>query len=334
VAFDPPGADGRIEGRSALAHPDLLARFVGAAVAGRATMVSELSAPGPSPYRAEAPLLWATIGATQDWDALVWMSYADYGWQPDVSRLAATLDLRTGPSQLVQMPVASALFRGEWLAPASGRLWLRQAPEVVREALLTAELHLRDQDDVPRALQSPMTLLTRRVRTLLHTGETDAAGEVGNVGWHPEPGILIVDPPYVQARVGPPGTAAAGGVGPRLPAGLGVTLDQFAAVALVSLDDLPLGESRRAMLTVATTQANTGQTLGFGGQEVIAAGSAPVLLAPARGTVWVRWPTRPTVQPMDGAGALLLPLPVRRRGGGWEVSLDAARSPWFLVSSG
>lgn len=320
------------EADSALADPAGVLKYVASAVSGKAMMVSELSHLPPNRYRAEGPLLWAALASVQDWDALVWFSYADGAIVPDVSGLPGTNDIRTTPVIATQLPTASALFRSGAIAPATGRYDLALPPAVVEGRYLQPDAHAFSASDLPWQVTDPRFALTHRVRRTLTAASAEVPGAPGSVGWHPSLGVMVIDTPGVQARVGPPGAVGEGGVGPTAPSRLGVGLDRWASVALASLDGRPLGESRRALLTVATTQENEGQRYANGGADLYAIGIAPARVAPVHGVVTFAWPAQPTVVALDGAGAEGAALPVAKAGKGWwSVDLSGAASPWFLV---
>ncbi len=322
---------------SALAHPESLLARMATAMVGKPAIMSEVNQPFPNAFRAEAPLLWAALLSNQDWDGALWFSWLDSPWSEDNATVVGTNDLRSNTLALVQMATASSVFRAFALPTARGESDLVLDPDAIVAGFLTNQ-HLRPIQSRPLELLDLPFLLTHRIRTSF-------AGNFGlgipanpEIGWWADPGVLVLDRPMVEARVGPPGAewAYGHGTGLRQPAGLHVHLANWAAVALASADGQRLGMSHAALLTVATRQENTGETCGAQGTELIQAGEPPILVEPARGSVWFRWPTRPLVRPLDPSGAPMPPIPVRaaREAGlrGWRVDLSAVRSPWLTVT--
>lgn len=202
-AFDKP-QDGRMRGDSALAHPEALAGLLPIAVQGQAMVLTGLAHPAPNPYRAEAPLLWATLAGAQGWQTVSW------SWR-DLS-----------PVLQAQMPVAAALFRGGLVPAADGFLPLYIDPTAAWSR----------NESRPVALREASTWLHQRVRTVLGGAvpATAPGAPVAGVTW--ADGLLLLETPTLRARVGPPG--------PLQPEGLRVSLDAFAAVSLYQADDFAL----------------------------------------------------------------------------------------------
>lgn len=320
--------------QSALAVPTEVLDNTAGAVVGQATMLSELNHPWPNRYRAEGPLLWATLASVQDWDALIWFSWADTGFTRDTASLAGSFDLRSTPVTLAQLATASSLFRGGAIGPPSGRWFLDNAVEQVERQFYQPDPVRHSPLRLPFELTDVRFVLSHVIRSSF-TGAPVAAvpGEPAEgVGWHPQPGVLVIDRPTVQARVGPPGVPTRPGVGPLAPSRLDVRLDGWAAVSLASVDGQPLATSHRALLAVSTEQGNTGMALGSSGRDLAVPGVAPVLLRPARGALRFAFPVPPVVETLDGAGRVSGTVPVRRDGRGWwRIELDAVATPLLLV---
>lgn len=317
---------------SALHRPETFLSYAATAVAGQPTGVTELNHPFPNPYRAEAPLLWATFLSAQDWDNPIWFSWSDVPWSEDDAVVSGSFDLRSNTVALTQMATASSLFRTRALPTASGFLPYNVDPDVLTTGYLSDQ-HVRPQQLRPFKLLDLGSVLTHRVRSSFE--RTPPApipdGALPGVGWWSEPGTLLLDQPLVRARVGPPSSDLDLGYGIRGVSGLEVHLRNWAAVAMVSTDGQPLDTATRALLTVSTRQENTGMRFGAQGTELAQWGGPPILVEPARGTVGFAWPVRPAVYPLDAHGAELLPLVVTRERGLWMVKLDEVRSPWFTI---
>lgn len=327
--------DNTVTGRSALATPDAFLGRLSTAIEGHAVSVSELGHPAPNPYRAEAPFLWASLAALQDWDMVAWFSWADSGFTRDLRAIASSSELRTAPVILSQMPAASSAFRGGWIPRAPGSLPLHISEAVAR--LQTAEdaVMRKPATFQPWGLLDPRTALRQRVRTSFAAAPlpiVDAEPAAG-VGWWADPGVLLLDQPTLQVRVGPPAPPARFGDGIRALSGLEVALDGWAAVSLASADGAPLASSKEALLTVATSQENTDMVWAGRNTILASAGVGPVLVRPATGVVRFAWPRKPVVTVLgeDGAGVGVATVKAAARKGWWEIDMGSVRSPWMVV---
>lgn len=339
VAYD-KGGDGAIGGESLLARPAWALNMTAAAVAGGALCVSELSQPGPNPYRAEAPWLWATLGSLQDWDALIWIAWSEGAFSVDPTALPRGNDTRSDPILSTQLPAAAAAFRGGWIPAAGGRFPVVIPAEAVRGGGVT---------ELPRPreiLQIP-TVLSQRVRTILTGAGLTGAGLSGalheaaepepapiapGVGWWASPGVLLVDRPEAQVRVGPPlaGAAPDQGAGITALSGLQVALAEFAAVSLVSADGRPLGQGP-ATLHIAGDAANTDMRWSADGTAIRSPGVGPVLVQPLTGTISFRWPRTPVIWRLGPDGRPTTRVEARGKKGWWTVEAAALGTPWLRV---
>lgn len=326
-------ANNTLRASSVLASPreqGLLETAANATV-GMAFTVSELNEAAPNPFQAEAPLAWATMASVQDWDALIWNSYALSDDPADKTWISDAFDLRAATVKLAQSPTASTLFRAGWLAPAGGSFRVYWDEAAARLGGWGGE------QDRPAELSDLAFWLSHKIRSDFGAApvpKVDGAASPG-VGWWADPGLLVLDRPEIQARVGPATPARGDGAGPRDPSGLRVDAAQWAAVSLASVDGRPLASAQRALLTIGTRQENTGMAWERGGTRIAAMGTAPVLVEPLVGEVSFAWTGRPVVQTLGPDGSTTGTLPVQRTGRGWwRITLDASvRTPLLLVES-
>ncbi len=328
--------DGGITGRSALATPEAFLGRLSAAAEGHTVSMSELGHSAPNPYRAEAPFLWATVAGLQDWDMVVWFSWADTAYTRDVLSLSPGGELRSAPVIVAQMPAASAAFRGGWIPHAPGSLPLHFSEDVARLRTGEDALIRRPSTFQPWGLLDAATVLRQRVRTsFADTPPPVVPGDPApGVGWWADPGVLLVDQPTIQVRVGPPDAPERFGAGIRSLSRLEVAVDGWAAVSLTSGDGKPLAESTSALLTVATTQEASDMVWAARGTVFASAGTGPVLVRPAKGAVRFAWPRSPVVTVLGADGAPGETVPVRAakgRKGWWELDVSGVRSPWMAV---
>jgi hypothetical protein len=297
---------------------------------GKPCTMSEVGHSWPNRYGQEAPLVWSSLAARQDLDAVVWFAYAHGAFDPAPDGPAGALDLAGRFSSWVQMPTASALFRSG-AVPAPARRYVRW---------WSADGLLRDLAEQPGLWIDPQVSYRAALDDVLRSafGPTPpapapaAAPTASPVRWWPEAGRYVVDTPTVQAIVGRTTTPI---LDPRAgespdPDALRVVLARFAAVSLASLDGAPLGTSHHALLTLAGRTEREGTLWSTGGPGLLAYGRGPARLERLPGFVDVRWPDRPEAWTLDPRGTQADRVPVTRLGGGWwRVATGALTSPWI-----
>ncbi|MDP2313957.1 MAG: hypothetical protein Q8P41_13705 [Pseudomonadota bacterium] len=327
--------DNTTTGHSALATPEAFLGRLSTAVEGHTVSISELGHPGPNPYRAEGAFLWASLASLQDWDMVVWFSWADSAFTREVKTLAHWAELRTAPVLLAQMPAASSAFRGGWIPRAPGELPLHVSGPVARLESGDADLVRRPANFQPWGLLDAATALRQRVRTSFAKTppEVVPGAPAAGMGWWADPGLLFIDQPTLQVRVGPPEAADRFGDGIRALSKLEVALDGWAAVSLASADGAPLARCTSALLTIGTQQEAS--HMAFSARDTIVAslGVGPVRVRPAVGAVRFAWPRKPTVTVLGEDGTALGTVAVRaaKRKGWWEIETTGVKSPWMVV---
>lgn len=309
---------------------------LGEAQPGRAFMVSEVSHSWPNDQTAEGPLAWATLASLQDWDALVWLNYANGPYDPTPDKVNGPAELRSTTTSWAQSAVASALFRSGALAPAAGSFTTWRSPEAVRTSLATG-----DNPNFPET-RDVRFVLAHRLRDAYGPGPVSAPvpGAPGTqVGWWVEAATLVIDTDAVQAVVGRHDRAAllgrGEGAGPTRARGLEPRLDGFAAVSLVALDGQPLAKGGVALLTVAGSTVNDGMLRNGSGTTLLWGGDAPTRVTRPSGSVRFTWPTKPVVRPVAPDGTRGAPVPVVADGkGAWSLDMGTAGPTlWWEVAS-
>lgn len=335
LAWNNQASKGDADPRSMLTSPreiKLLLRL-GMATFGEAFMMSELSHQFPSPHGAEAPLFWSSMAALQDWDALIWLNYANARWVDQPRGVAADSELRTNVIEWGQFAVASALFRSGAVAPAPG-LWVQH-----RDTTVVQDDALDPMGGVFPHHRDTEFAITHRMRRS-YGDDVPAAVSAGSglrqVGWWVEPGLLVVDTPTTQAVVGRHDLSEyAGrgeGGGPTGASRLDARLDGFAAVSFVSLDDKPLGDTKRALITVAGRMEHTGLRTDPGETMPLSWAAGEMRLHAPAGAVRFRWSGKPTVAPVAADGKVGAALAVRKLDDGWWEFTPAGDTMWWHVS--
>ncbi|MEN6547862.1 MAG: carbohydrate binding domain-containing protein [Armatimonadia bacterium] len=255
---------------------------------GKPFTVSEYNHPAPGDCRAEGIPMAASFAGLQDWDGIFQFDYGSTPADWTTARVQGYFQMVTDPAPVAFFPVAANLFiRGD-MSPARGLavLWV-PGSEV---ANLLAE-DLKDSDrvwtkyDVPRE-----TSITRRIALQWTKAKDITADRVkvpegnqqqsdtGQLLWRggQDDSLYRVDTPKTKVALGHI-------AGQTLKIGdlafdLGPTSNRWAAVALTSMDDLPLTQSKRMLLVVMSRVEN--QNMGWSAD---------------RRTVGKAWGTGPTI---------------------------------------
>ena len=232
-------------------------------VAGKPYSVSEYNHPAPNDYRAEMMPELASFAAFQDWDMIYLFAQGDYGANAPTDKINGFFDLANDPSRTAFLPAAALIFRAGEIAPATdaaivtvprsrlvslesaGGAWsaatgkgaTKLSPFEERLGLALGGPKIQDvslRQTAPRLPAAPAVALGRNAAGALYTANAPAA------------------------------LAFAGFVG-----GQTVTLGQntltfpafgngFAAMTLTAMDQRPLAQSGRVLLTLAGKVENQG----------------------------------------------------------------------------
>ncbi len=230
-------------------------------VAGMPMTVSEWALPKPAPDRHTAILWAAAIGRLQGWDAMLAYNYAQNRLGPPTRD--TRWDQRIDPAQLGLAPTAALAFRrGDVaeakttiaLAPSVDALWNQDLNPKLSAALRTAPEQSRVVVELPdhpklrwdRSTHAPED--ARRVDDLsvdlLEPSGTTVRADTDEIARDWAAGILQIDTPRLQA--------ASGWIGghPRTLGDLRISATTaHATIAAVALDDRPLAESQRILVT-------------------------------------------------------------------------------------
>lgn len=281
-------AGDRYTSPSALFDPSLLPTNLRQAV-GRPLLVTEGAWPMPHAWAIESPLLVSTYSALNGVAGYLWFATEVEGYAPPRSANGylpsqAKWDLAT-PEVMGQFPAAALIYRRGDVKPAApalierratAELWRRDAPRLVERDGYDPN---RDAGVGPRLGAgeskeglSPRVFLTGPVRVGLGEGAGSAElasgvaaaladlqrtpSSTGELALDHRLGLLRIDTPRAQGVVG-----ALMRAGPQRLGDVEVdSRDAFAAVVVVSLDDLPIRASKRLLVQVATPARPQGWT--------------------------------------------------------------------------
>jgi hypothetical protein len=312
------------------------------AVAGKPYTVSEVNHPFPNEYASEGVPILAAYAALQDWDGIFWYTLAHkdvVGLEPVV---AGHFDFAEDPVKLSQLAAgALLLLRGD-ARPAVRTVGRSYTAEQVRQSLR-----------LPWAEQPYFTLGFPNTLPLRHairvnsfdgppTGSFEATAtnpiqsDTGELAWQcagKGSGLVVVNTPRSQALIG-----YCGGRRPateNLEAGVNVP---FCAITASSLDEKPIAEADRLLVTATARVANSGMEWNDRRTSLTVWGKAPTCIEPVTGELVLKnlRPARSvSVQPLDGAGRPLGgSFPARSSGQGWTFRLGEPATTWLVVTLG
>lgn len=233
-------------------------------VAGKPYTLSEYDHPAPSEYGCEMYPTLASFASRQDWDIVYPFCIGAYGAANPGGKLADFFDQLHHPAKWGQTPFAAAVFRRELVAPAP----------VIAELHLGAPLwgEQPHADVLWRQLipQGSLDFLNVRYGVSDRPGATGAKATLSRRSTAKETTAPVFLRDAVQGRVWVVNTERAAAVvgfvgGSSVDAGaLHVAVDRFgrdfASVAAFALDDAPLRDARRVLITVVARAGNQGTT--------------------------------------------------------------------------
>ncbi|WP_442891064.1 hypothetical protein [Congregicoccus parvus] len=233
-------------------------------VAGKPFTVTELDHPAPSDYAAEMYPFTATFAGLQDWDGLYTFDMVGIGLpaEEDTGALLTFFDQHHHPAKWGFGPFATRVFRHGLIPPLEATRELHVSAPFWAEAnhLDVLWLKHRTAQDIgflTDRLSVHEDLLPADRPTRIQSSDTQTnAGSSARLVQARRGQVYLVDAPAASAFVGYVGddTLATS----RLEIATDSFGLQFAAVTAVALDERPLEESSRVLVTLAARAENQG----------------------------------------------------------------------------
>lgn len=310
-------------------------------VAGKPYTVSEVNHPFPHQYACEGIPILAAYAAFQDWDGVFWYTLAHSEIVGIDPRIGGHFDLAFDPVKMCQLPVgALAFLRGD-VQTAKKTIHRSYTPEQVRESI-----RLGNQRDLSPFFTPGFPLampLKHGVRVSSFDGpptasfpdiaENPITSDTGEMSWSvgdDNTGLVVVDSPRWQALVGHCQIAR----GKPSHLRLQVT-NSFCAVTLTSLDEQPIAQANRLLLTACSQVANQGQVWNKERTSLDDWGKSPTVIEPVKGALTLvnMKAARISVQPLDAQGRPLgASFAAQKSDEGWLVSLGNTATTWYLLT--
>lgn len=324
--------------------------------AGRPYTVSEYNQPWPNRQAAEIDPTLAAFGAFQDWDGILHFAYShSRGWE---NQVPGGFDINSDWTKWPNIGQSAWLFRSGVIQPG-------KAPVTVplSEAMRVAYTRDRKPGGIPNFLKAagidPNVALVHPVGVRRQEGGR-APAQSAAAPYRSDTGQLrydgktyVIDTPKAAGVFGwPAGKVTAGAIDLQP----GASARGFVTLLATALDDRPLAESRRMLVSIPgctfatvpktdpprmqklvlypgtkdwyTIEPDPGSPKPSGNRS---GGATPVWMERVESRLTLRSKARSlTVYPLDGAGQRMKPLAgeVERISGGWSIRL-AADSPWY-----
>ena len=222
--------------------------------------VSEYNHPAPNDYRAETLPELATVAAFQDWDAIYLFDYGDYGTGAQNDKIGGFFGVGSDPAKTAFLPAAAMIFRADGIGPAPNSAYVI----VPKGQLVALQSAVGLWNAATRQGAAKISPIAEAVGVSLG-GPRDK--DVSPIFSYTLPSCLAVSKTSVGALYTASASAAqalTGYVG-----GQTVTLgtntltfpafgNNFAAVTLTAMDQKPIPQSRRLLLTLVGKVENQG----------------------------------------------------------------------------
>ena len=317
------------------------------AVAGKPFTVSETNHPFPNEYASEGIPILAAYAGFQDWDMVIMYTFEpkkDPAWKPYVGD---PFDISHDPVRMTEMATGALMFLRGDIKPAAQTVERTYSREQVLDAGLLPS-GLRAGSEQPYFTPGfPLLLpLEHGVRTKSFDGPPTAkltasdanpiVSDTKELTWYAseaKTGLVTVETDRTQALIG--FVKANHKVLKNL--GADIT-NNFATIVLASMDERPLAQSAKMLLTTGSRVANTEQKwndtrsgLGRGGQ-----GHSPTLIEPVAGTITLRNLTGATAvsaAALDGSGKPIgSEIQGKKVTDGWSLAIGDPATTWYVVS--
>ncbi|MEW6358424.1 MAG: hypothetical protein AB1696_18970 [Planctomycetota bacterium] len=313
-------------------------------VVGKPMIVPEFNWPWPIEYRAECLPMMAAYACLQDWDGLLFFCYGGRSQQVEMFRS------ESDPERWGQFPAAALMFHRNDVSAARNTLLVGY-----RESDIFASKAAHD-----RAAFSPFRHLTyiSKVRNA-YFGKTLGGGaeplwdervfaetmkkrglaqfmdmdkryvsDTGELTIDRQIHTFVINTPRTKAMVG--FLSEVGGV-IRMENWSVECQTPFACVMVTSLDDKPIEESKRLLLTVVARAENTGQAFSQNHRIVPERGRLPVIVEPVACDLRIKTCGPAKLYPLNETGKRRDPLPAKFSDGILFVNTKNFKSPWCEV---
>jgi hypothetical protein len=310
------------------------------AMAGKPYTVSEVNHPFPNEYACEGIPILAAYAALHDWDGVFWYTLAHGHLVGEDAGAMGHFDLGPDPVKMAQLAAGAVMFLRGDVRAAENTVGRSYSAEQVRESLrlpwsespyftpgfpkelaLVHATRITSLDGPPSgsfkpAPSEPFVSDTRELRW------TGASAKLG---------VVTLQTQRSQAIVG------FSKENPQTTANLALRPDnRFSAITLSALDEKPIAQSSKLLLTATARVSNSGMQWNSARTTLERWGAPPPLIEPVVGKVVLRNladAAAASAQPLDGVGQPLgAVLQATKTDQGWELGIGKPATTWYLLS--
>ncbi len=302
-------------------------------MAGKPYTVSEYNHPAPNDYRAETLPELATFAAFQDWDAIYLFDYGDYGTSVQNDKINGFFGISSDPTKTAFLPAAAMIFRAGEIPPASDSV-IATAPRS-QLAMLPSAGSAWSAALGKAGSSSPFG---ERLSLSLSSKSVPAISQ-NQLLSHPAVSVSKTEAGALYTASAPAALACAGYVG-----GQTVTLgdnalafpafgNNFAAVTLTAMDQKPLAQSQKLLLTLLGKVEN--QSMGWNSDRTSVGnqwGHGPTVAEGIPATVTLKTNSTRHVWALDGTGQRVGDVPATYANGSLTFNVGPQyKTLWYEV---
>ncbi len=256
-------------------------------------VLSEYNHPYPYIYQLEAPSLIYAYSSFFDLDGVMWHAYYDYMNRFSQRYQDMFFDIAMHPVMMTQMLLALP-YRMHYIQPAQTFVEADYKSEDIFKGTKIYQdesvINLEDASKGTAFLQHGFRNASFTADSSFITGTLSNPGKVitsetGELKWDGDQGIFTVDNSYWQGATGFLGgkTVELGNIAISDVS----TTDNlnFAAIHLISLDSLPIEQSKRMLLLTSARLENSGLKWNTEKTSLVSVGTAPALCEPIKATL-------------------------------------------------
>jgi len=268
----------------------------------------------PNEYLSETPLLMASYGLFENWDAVLGMKVSGSDW---ANELEMDGDLSNKPSLWIQWPLAAlAYLRGD-LKP--GRLFVLKTQDPAQINPLDQLKVLAHRSGFNPGPNRLTTDPTGEVGLKIDLKDKSLTTDTKQIIWRGNVGVVQVDSPRFSAFIGFLGNRKLNGSAWSVE-----TPNLFASMGVISLTDAPLQVSSHLLLSGVTRMENTGMIYNQAKTKLLDKGKTPALVEPLAAKITLkrfRKDSKLKVRGLDANGKeVAVKIPTKWSKNNWIIS--------------
>lgn len=314
--------DFTLQNRSMVLDPEgsTLNRMPLCRVKGLPLVLSEYNHPYPYIFQGEAPSMLYAYGAFFDLDGIIWHAYYDYMNRYTQRYQDMFFDIAMNPVMMTQLMLALP-YRMGYIKPADQYVYTHYREQDVFDNTPLYQddngLNIPDTDYGSSFLQQGFAHASFQSDSTWLEGTLSLPGNpvtsgTGDITWDGVKGVFTVNNPYWQGATGYL-TGSAIELEDIILSDITTTdnLD-FASVHLISMDSLPISESKKLLLLTSARLENQGLLWNINKTSLVSAGGIRALCEPVGGTLTFKYALRDSfyVYRLDERGMRTKALPL------------------------